>query len=74
MSRHIPEDVRLTRTSSFGQNNVKGKLDTYDGILNTLANELHQLSADTSVKSLLTIEFQKILSDSQKITLIRTGQ
>lgn len=73
MSRNMPEDVRLTRTSSFGQNNVKGKLDTFDGITTTLSGEMRQLLADTDVHHPANQENEEILPNSQKITAFRVG-
>lgn len=44
------QDIRLTRTNSTGQNNIKNKLDTFGLILNTLSEELRVLRQETSVR------------------------
>lgn len=65
MSRGDQQSSRLTRTSSFGQTNIKNKLETFEAILDTLGQELHQLRQDTTVHVAYNVGFTKQLQQTE---------
>lgn len=74
MPRNEFESTRLTRTSSFGQNNIKTKLETFDAIMGTLARELQQLRQDTTVTNRPNAGFSRALQESEQVAAGGTRQ